>query len=59
MQIYGIYVLYCNTQIHLELNRYTIIYAEKLFFFKIYFGLLMQVQTSYLRWTGGRSIEVK
>ena len=28
MQIYGIYVLYRNIQIYLELNRCTIIYGE-------------------------------
>ena len=29
MQIYGIYVLYRNIPIYLELNRYMIIYGEK------------------------------
>ena len=29
MQIYGIYVLYCNIQIYLELNRCMIIYGGK------------------------------
>ena len=29
MQIYGIYVLYHNIQIYLELNRCTIIYGKK------------------------------
>ena len=66
MQIYGIYVLYSNNQIYLELNRGMIIYGEKYWVLKMFWPL-MQVQTSYLlknigrwsRWTGGRSIEVK
>ena len=31
MQIYGIYVLYRNNQIYLELNRCTIIYGQMYF----------------------------
>ena len=33
MQIYGIYVLYRNIQIYLELNRCTIIYGENYYYF--------------------------
>ena len=37
MQIYGIYVLYRNIQICLELNRCTIIYGEKYCWVVVFF----------------------
>ena len=54
MQIFGIYVLYRNNQIYLELNCCTIIYGEFFCVFFLIFRPLMQVQTLYLLKNSGR-----
>ena len=68
MQIYGIYLLYRNIQIYLELNRCTIIYGDNfcccLFVFLTIF-LAANASSEFIfaekwpRLSGDRSIEVK